>query len=239
MNTITLSTILILVILLFSIACKIQTSSAQQTMQAVPLTPSLSIPPQPQLIISTDSQPLSALFNRTITLADQKIKSYEFYYSPPPDNLARDRYYIKGNRIRIFKYATNVVQHRDYYDNVYIDTTTKTAIGLCQSQDARCKDHNKRFNLSYETAMIKLPYQWLKEITTGNISGSESLFDRTTKKIMYTKNGIQYSQWIDEYSGLPLRILVEEPNKSAYKYEFKDLAINSVLDEQMILPNEI
>ena len=212
-------------------------SSSSASPASVPSAPAsiapsaapITVDPVPSVAMSTD-------LKKILLRADAKVKSYEFYYSPPPDNLPRDRYYVKGNKIHIVGYRVNVVKNAEYYDNLYIDVGAKTARAFCLGADMRCRKMGKEFAVDYDDVMIKLPYQWVKEISYGDIAGSEQLFDRQTKKVVYDKDGIRYSQWIDEFSGLPLRVKVEAPGKNAETFEFKDLAINSVLDDQLEPP---
>ena len=137
-------------------------------------------------------------------------------------------------------YRVNVVKNAEYYDNLYFDLSANGGKGevraFCLGIDMRCRQIGKEFTVSLKDHMIKLPYQWLKEISYGDITGSESLFDRLTKKVTYIKDGVTYTQWIDEHSGLPLRVQIEAPGKRTEKYEFKDLAINSVTGEMLETP---
>ncbi len=181
---------------------------------------------------------ISAALRKIIGLADAKIKSYEFYYAPPPDNLARDRYFVKGNKVHVLGYSVNVQRHSDYYDNVYIDTSTKKTQAFCLSVDMRCRTQGQAFAVDYNNVMIKMPYQWLKDIEYGQVVGSEMIDDRSTKKVEYEKKGVKYTQWLDETYGMPLRVQVEEPGKDKYKYDFTDMAFNSVLDDQLTPPKK-
>lgn len=179
---------------------------------------------------------MGVILKKLIGLADQKVKSYSFYYAPPPDNLARDRYFIKGNKIHILGYSVNVMRHSDYYDNVYLDTSTKTGVAYCLSLDTRCRQQGQAFEIGYDEVMIKTPYQWIKDIKYGDVTGSESIDDRLTKKVQYEANGVKYTQWIDETYGLPLRVLVEKPGKEPQQYDFKDMAYNGVSDDELLPP---
>ncbi|MBI4448862.1 hypothetical protein HY641_02445 [Candidatus Woesearchaeota archaeon] len=222
--------LIVVVIALFLVAC--QASPPPET--------SLVTPPDqtaaPTSTVTAPSTSISPKLAKLIGKADEKVTSYEFYYAPPPDNLARDRYFVKGNKIHMIGYRVNTVKRDQYYDNLYFDLDKSEVRAFCQSVDFRCKEIGKEFNVDMEDVIIKLPYQWVKEITGGDISGSETLFDRLTSKVTYVKDGVTYTQWIDEHSGLPLRILIEKPGKKAEKYEFKDLAINGVTDDMLRTP---
>jgi len=81
--------------------------------------------------------------------------------------------------------------------------------------------------------MVETPYQWMKSIQFGQIIGSEMLWDRKTEVVQYNIDGIEYKQWIDGFSGLPVKVMIDEPGKDPIYYEFRDLAINSVSDEML------
>ncbi|MEK6874666.1 MAG: hypothetical protein AABX52_02860 [Nanoarchaeota archaeon] len=196
----------------------------QQT--EIPIAPT----PTPKIFVPNMAEKLQQLIN----LADEKVKSYEFVLAPPPDNLARDHYYIKGKRYRISLYQNNFYKPDEYFDTVYVDTVTKTAIGYCEgNRPGRCINSSTQYTLPYTQWLITTPYQWLKQIPYGEIQGSEKIFDRPSFKVYYEKDGIATWMWLDEYSGLPARVLQKKQDKET-KTEFRYLAINTVTDDYVI-----
>ena len=205
---------------------------AEKTVQEPPAPTTITEPEAPK----TDLSPaLQTLINK----ADEKIKNiagksggYQFLHAPPPDNLARDEWFIKGNKITIKMYEQNVIEQTINYDTVYIDTETKTVVAYCEDERSpRCPDSSVEFSVNYDDVMIKTPYQWLKEIKGGEITGSEMLWDRKMEVVSYTVGGINYKQWVDGFAGIPVKVLVDEPGEDPVYYEFRELAINSVTDD--------
>lgn len=168
-----------------------------------------------------------------LEMADKRVQSYQFYYAPPPANLQRDRWYVKGNRIVVKTFEVNYVKPMEYYDTIYIDAKNKTVVAYCEDVMGKCQKWDKMYPLNYNNIIIKTPYQWVKEIPYGELQGSEMLWGRQTQKVYYERNGLAYKLWIDEYSGLPLRVIIKRPNKDDERYEFRDLAINSVPDDML------
>ena len=168
--------------------------------------------------------------------ADEKVTSYEFYYAPPPDNLARNKYHVKDTKVKVELYEVNFYNPEDYFDTVYLDTVKKTAVAFCENrQTSLCGKSTQAQNLPYEEYAIKLPHEYLAEVSSATKIGSETLYDRMTVKLKYEVNGQAYETWVDQYSGLPLRIKVGL-DKEAPKFEFREMGINSLDIEEVSPP---
>ena len=155
-------------------------------------------------------------------------------YAPPPDNLARDKYSIKGTRMRIELFDRGWFNPDTHMTAVYIDAPTKTATGFCEDNRlTHCPDPSRRFPLSYDSYAIKTPYQWLKEIQYGVLGQGEKLNERMTQRISYSKGEAVVEQWLDEYSGLPMRVRITN-STGQYVYDFRDVNINSVTDSVFV-----
>ena len=198
------------------------------TPKAVPAETPVAPTPVKKEFVEGTSEKLQELLG----LADKKVKSYEFVFAPPPDNLARDHYYIKGTKVRISLYQLNYFKQDNYYDTVFVDTVKKTATGYCEGlRPGRCFNTSQFYTLPYaEWSKTKTPYQWLKEIPFGEIVGSENVYDRPAFKVYYEKDGIMKWFWLDSFSGLPVRIIEQKGDRET-KYEFRYLAVNSVTDD--------
>lgn len=190
----------------------------------LPISPG---PAQEQSSSTTMGEELQSV----IDLADKKVKSYEFTLAPPPDNLARDQYYIRGNKYRVSLYTPRAYKTDDFIDTVYVDTQKKTAIGYCEANlGGRCRNSSEEHPLKYSEWLIKTPYQWLKEIPYGDIHPGQTIYDRPTREVNYEKNGIKMTLFLDEYSGLPLRVIEDRAgNKTTHEYRY--LSVNTVTDD--------
>lgn len=166
------------------------------------------------------------------TKADAKVKSYSFLDAPPPDNLGRDTWYIKGHKIRIMRFIGEYFNPESHYDNIYLDAKEKTAYGYCESEEEGiCPIRNKRFILDYNELMVQTPYQIVKSIPYGEIITSELLWDRMYQVASYLKEGIKYKIWIDSFSGLAARVEKYNPDDELIdRHDFRKIQINNVED---------
>jgi len=193
-------------------------------------------PPSPVVQEQSVSTEISAEVKELLARADSKIKSFSYMLAPPPDQLARDKWLVKGTKIKVELYNDNYVEPDTYYDNIYLDTENKVADGFCLNQrTTRCAEPGQHFTLDYADTYQKSPYQWLKEISgTPKIISSEVVYDRRVSVVEYEKDGSTYRQWVDQYSGLPIRI--EKDGERTSRWEFRYLAINNVLDSDLVKP---
>ncbi len=166
------------------------------------------------------------------TKADAKVKSYSFLDSPPPANLGRDMWYVKGHKIRIVRFIGEYFNPESHYDIIYLNAKEKTAYGYCESEEEGvCPVRNKRFILDYNEVMLQTPYQVVKSIPYGEIITSELLWDRMYQVASYVKEGVRYKIWIDSFSGLAARIeRYNQDNELIDRHDFRKIQINNVQD---------
>ena len=234
--------LLVLICVLFLVGCAAE--APQQEVKEAPeeKTAEPASPPAPTTIAEVDkpAESLSPELEALLGKADEKVKNikgrsggYQFLYAPPPGNLARDTWFIKGNKIVVRLYEENVVQAGINYDTIYLDTSAKTAEAYCEDERSpRCPDKNKQFSVDYNEVIIKTPYQWMKEIKTGEIVSGEMLWDRKVEVVEYTEGNTVYKQWIDGFSGLPVKVRIGR-GPDAEEYQFRDLAVNTVIEAQL------
>jgi len=170
-----------------------------------------------------------------LSRADEKITSYKFTYAAPPQNLARDVWYIKGTRIKVELFNENWIRHDEYFDTIYIDTAKKTAVAYCQRpKTPQCAGPDVEFPVDYEEVMIMTPYQWIKTIPqqVEKVS-TEMLWDRKVTVLRYMEGGAEFKQWVDNFAGLPLKVQKKEPGKDLVEWGFRYLSVNSLGDEDL------
>jgi len=196
---------------------------------AVPPAP---IPSQPKAVEGDVDEDILLLLNR----ADEKITSYKFTYAAPPQNLARDVWNLKGTRIKVELFDENWITHDEYFDTIYFDTAKKTAVGFCQHpKTARCADVDKEYDVDYEEAMIKTPYQWVKSIPLAGVEkvSTEMLWDRKVSVLRYMEGEKEYKQWVDNFAGLPVRVQEKEVGKDPVIWDFRYLSVNGISDSDL------
>ena len=167
-----------------------------------------------------------------------KAKSYHFYYSTSENwNVIRDQFFMKGDKIKIELYEINR-WNNDYFDTVYLEPTTKTAAAFCENKNKdRCRDNDRKFDVSYEDFVIKTPLEWLASIPRdARVTGSESFDERMSSVVEYTRDdGATVRIWIDRFSGVPVRVLIfmGEVENILEEYNFKNLVINTLTSQDV------
>jgi hypothetical protein len=141
-----------------------------------------------------------------------------------------------GDKIRIDRYEENYQAIGSYYDTVFVDTVAETAKAYCLKEDSiLCKGWEQGKDMPYEEFVIKLPHEYIEEIEQATKVGSETLYDRRTYKLTYRVEGMLHTAWVDEYSGIPLRVQIGESRDSP-KWEFREVGVNGVLPEDVVPP---
>ncbi len=186
----------------------------------------------PPPVVAKNTPDVEAVLERS----REKVTSYEFYLAPPPDNLARDKYKVKGTKVKVELYEVNAYNPEEYFDTLYLDYAKRTAWSYCLRKDSiQCSGVRDGKQVPFDKVAIKLPMQYLAEIAGAKKIGSETLYDRQTVKLSYEVNGEPYTTWVDQYSGLPVRVVIGDA-RDAPKWEFRELAINALFDEDVTAP---
>lgn len=208
-----------------------------QTISSVPSdTPSAesqAIPLKPRII---DHRPKTTNKQLTelLTKAEKTVKSYEFTYAPPPDNLARDRYAIKGSKTSVKKiYRPIVVKPTEYADTIYLNAEQGTAVAFCEERGTVCMKARQNYPVNYNDYVIKTPMDWLQEIEEGDVKGPHYLFERQTYQVTYDKEGKDYFFWIDARYGLVVRVVIDDRQEKE-RYDYLDLVVNQVKDSDVM-----
>lgn len=185
------------------------------------------------------SKELAALLKK----ADQKVKSYRYLLGEPPNNLLLDTYYIKGSKIKIDLYEYDPYDLAEYFDTVYLDDETSTAVGYCKSRQ-RCQSKEldntvRTFELDYHKYRKTTPYEWLKEIPdTAKIVGPQVHEARSTTLIEYDTDGAVVEMWIDDTYGLPVKIVQTDASGEKKTWNFNDFLANTLTDADISPPFE-
>lgn len=199
--------------------------------------------------LSADGEKLK----RMIATADARLKSYQYFYSDRRPNanikfpIIGD-YKIKGDRIRIDIKLVEELSARqanvansdvsiyqpalyggDHYDQFFLNTATGKAYARCDNQ--LCKNRGGIVPVSYEDFSRKTPMDWRNEIPldTVDILDSKQIQGQDITRVTYTADGTPITQWLEEYSMLPVQVDVGD-EKTKYTTHFVNLAPNSVSD---------
>ncbi len=198
------------------------------------------LPPAPaeSKIVVEKSRQFSPELRDLLQKADNEVKSVTYLYAESPDNIGFDTYILKGTKMKILLFEKNDYVIDDYFNAVYLDTTTKTAKGKCENKK-RCIsqeiDNTKRvYDLNYDTYRKKTAYEWIKSVEFAEIEGFETLNNHAVTKIKTNKNGVEIEMWVDSRFGLPHKIKVTKSDDQR-TYYFKNMMFNGVKDTDVLL----
>jgi len=209
----------------------------QNVTQLGNLSPSLlasgDVPPAP-VAQEPEEEVLTEEIKAILSRADDIVTSYSYLYALPPSDISGGMVYIKESKMRIKLKETSVYGYQDYIDTIYVDFMAKTASGYCEdSRIQACANKSKKTVLDFNQYNIKTPYQWLKEIPVARKIASVIVWDRNADVLEHIEGDIRYTYWIDSFSGIPVRIIINTPDKEPVINEFRHLSVNYLDDEDV------
>ncbi len=245
-------TVLFVILVLFLVACSpaqpaepaAPEPAAPEPTVAAPASEPVVIQPGPTPVEAKPTPAISKELDALLKKADQKIKSYQYLELILPHKKQPDTISIRGTKIKITLYEYDPYIPGDYFDTVYLDTSTKTIIGRCESQK-RCiwprgdSTTQEWTDLDYSSYRPKTPYEWVKEVPhDAEILGPEVHDKRQTTKIQFSEAGKITTMWIDDTYGIPLEIVVKPSTGEEVIYKFNDPQFNTIVDSD-VTPREI
>ncbi len=189
--------------------------------------------------ITAPAQPRTRLYDYLDKFA-QTVTGYSFKYGV-------NSYFSRGTKYKVI--LNNAVSAKDvmfgeekkslfYYDTVYIDRGSKTAIAYCEGHksavNSQC-DSLELYDLAlpvpYESYMIKLPEDWLFEYLDTEpilVDKNKNYIKNRVATLIRFSNGEIIDLNVDELIGLPLRVDIKKGDALIKRYEYEDLVSNKV-----------
>jgi hypothetical protein len=165
--------------------------------------------------------------------AESKVTSYHYLYQGPPHPTKYYEIFVKGDKMKVYLPKGDASISQLKYDTVYIDVAENKAKAYCERERISCGDTQAKV-VTASDYYFKSPFDWIKELDAGTAAGTQNVNGRNALRM----NSENITVWIDTYSGLPILIKLGEdtkdPTKQLIEYEYKDLSINSVLDEELV-----
>ncbi len=172
----------------------------------------------------------------------EKVTGYQFEYKD-------DDYYVKGTRYKVILDSAVIVKDVSfgdmkkslfYYDTIYVDRATKTAIAYCEGHDSQINTQCGKlglYDLAYPVPFknydITLPEDWLftyldKEPNTWD---ENKFYIQSRASITVTFSGDPELELnFDSGSGLVLRADQKRGNQLVKREDYLNLATNLVRD---------
>jgi len=266
----------VLAVLLVLSACSSQTATqevapAPSTQEAAPTPtpvetatslpspvvspPSEAVKPEPTPVAEPQpaAEPASATTDydpkvkALLDLATTKFKTAQYEFVGPGDVPPGNIYRVRGTLIKIVKQRPlELKDMANYYDTVYLDTTTKTATGYCTDAWGKkdCIVMNKKYEgLDYAQYMRKTPFEWIPEIDkSAKVTGTQVLNGKDTKKLEFDKNGMHYTFLLDKIYGAPVFVSkvasdqIDVPDAYVESYEYGAFIGNGVTQADVTPP---
>lgn len=155
----------------------------------------------------------------------EKIKSYHYQYNEPPNNQGTNIYYVKEDKIRVDITQSDITL-RNKYTSVFLNTKEKTAVGICKLDELRCPDGEVQVDVDYDQYYRKTPIDWMNDVGVGEFTSGQTIDQKITKVYVFEKGGDEYKYYIDEYSGMPMKIV-----KGSDIWNFKELGANDFQED--------
>ncbi len=192
---------------------------------------------EPTKALEQQAEQLSPELKELLNKHEGNVKSYQYKFTQPPDNVPVDFYWVKGDKIKIELQPKNTYDAANYFSVVYLDDKTKDAVAYCEDR-SRCRDIlNKKFDVAYNDYRKTTALEWLNDVNkaTAKILQTEQVYDLTTSRVQYTKDGSTVDMWIDETYGIPVKVRISAGDQKKL-YEYRDLVANTVTDEDLKQP---
>jgi hypothetical protein len=161
-----------------------------------------------------------------------RVTSSKYMYQDQTNKPEEWETWVKGNKMRVKLREMDNVKGEVYVDNIYLDLSTRKAVGYCEKKVYRCADPNTPVDVKFSKYYRKTPFEWIAEVTYAEKEGEEQMQMRNMWKLTYTDDGKGVAMWVDDYYGLPSKVRVVD-GSAVNEYVFEDISFNSVDDSDL------
>ncbi|MFC1742072.1 hypothetical protein ACFL3V_06050 [Nanoarchaeota archaeon] len=161
-----------------------------------------------------------------------RVSSMSYMYQDQTIKPEEWKTWIKGDRMHVELREMDNIKEDVYIDNIYIDLSSNKAEGYCERNVYRCADPNSPVSVKYAKYYKKTPLQWIQDVTYAEKLAEEQMSMRTVWKVRYEEDGGTVTMWIDDYYGLPMKVVVKKGGITN-EYIYEDISFNSVDDEDV------
>ncbi|MFH1915814.1 MAG: hypothetical protein ABIJ21_00985 [Nanoarchaeota archaeon] len=193
------------------------------------------VPPEPII----PEQALPAEIKTLFEKAETNTKGYTYKFQGPPNPTEYYDVLVKGDKMKVLLPKGSSIIKTNNFDTVYIDLSANTAEGYCEREPLYCKG-GPAITTDAAKWRFKTPLDWIPEITTGTLMGSETLLGRPVYRLEYIKDDLQHVAFIDKFFGIPILVKIGEDIKGVNDkltiYEYKSVSVNTVTDNEVNRP---
>lgn len=144
--------------------------------------------------------------------------------------------YLKGNKMKQkLELRSGTYEPGEFYDTVYIDLSSRTAVTYCEEYDRCIRDPNEEWSANFDDYLVETPFDVLDTIKSGKKTGT-AIFDK--KEVMTVEDTYQGRRrivYLWTYKGLPLRydIMNAAGGDEEIRVEYKGMVVNGVKDSEL------
>lgn len=224
-----------LILVLFLISC---TPKIQQTIPA----------PEPSSETQWGTiQPSSRVKEPTpnaeiIALLQRNKDATNYHYSFDADKVEGYEVFIFGSNVKKVYVDTKPLRGDVFYNTVYLNRETKTAVGICNKPGVTCGAiWNKAYVVDYESENIApTPVEMINTARNPQEVGSEVMLNRDLTIIEFMNSDGKKERWsLDDFYGLPSRQeIYSVDDEIEESHTFIKLSVGQVREEDVTLPAE-
>ncbi len=180
--------------------------------------------------------------NALTTLLSKNADAQNYYYLFDANKAGG--YYVSAYGSKIKKeYSDTIRLNNEFsYNKVFLDTSTKKAIAICDKGGITCRSvWNKAQELPYEMQKIyPSPVDIARGVRSPKKIGTQVLQERETTIIDYWNGqGMKERLYVDNYYGLPLKqVILGDDGSILEEHLFTQLSVGHVTEGDVILPQK-
>lgn len=254
-----LSLSLVLIVLVFLVGCiqeEVVPIPEEPEIEVVGEPPQEQPPvviPAPERELTKEEKEIQGLKENA-----ERLKSYKYLYRDPRHDPSlvfpySAEFFVKGNRMKAslltpdeevsarlanvgqtdtIVYRKLLYDDESYFDTLFFNLDVKKAVGSCLNN--QCQYQGNAIPLRFADYIRKTPLDWTREIPLpgATIYEEKMIESKRITKVEYTKEGTRIILWLEDYSGLPLRVeFPDDITKGDLNIlRFDTLSVNSVRD---------
>ena len=197
--------------------------------------PEESAEPEPEEEAEPEPEPAKKPSKQIQELLDKykgRVQSVKYMYQDQTIKPEEWETWVKGDKMHVKLREMDNIREDVYIDQVYLDLSSKTAVGYCERTAYRCADPNSPVEVNFKKYYRKTPFEWIDEVTYAEKEAEEQMQQRNVWKIKYTEGSKTTTMWVDEYYGIPVKVRVADGG-TVNEYIFEDIGFNAVDDSDL------
>lgn len=228
-----------LLILVTVIGCASEAPIPPPSTEPVAQIPTPETTPFPDVTLQEKTEPVAFPPEiQQILAKSANVKSYSYIYTGRIEEPVLTVYVVGDHTKVVLPTLRQTPPKTEYFDTVFLTTSTKQVVGYCLDKDSNKCDASRRFNVKYADYSKETPLEWLHEIPpTAVLSGSEKADNRNAAVVSWQEGTQKTRLWIDTYYGVPLKVEISVDGTIKEIYTFTSLIVNKYKESDVLPPS--